>query len=329
MKDGVLPDGSRKGKKMYEIGIDMGGTHTAVGLVDGLALKDRVEFATDTEQGAEQYIEELVGNIGLLLKKNVLTMEEISCVGMGVPGSFNAQTGMIEYANNLNFSDVPFRDMLESRLKKRVLIDNDANLAAWGEYLLSRSSASSFIMVTLGTGIGCGIVLNGQLYRGINFAEGEIGHMTIRYDGVDCNCGRRGCFEAYASASALVRQAAEEAKEHPDSRLNGLVDGDVSRLNGRLFFQAVREEDGTALAVRDNYAQLLAEGLTNLINLLQPAELVIGGGISGAAELFLPQVQERIARMVYSRASKVQTLLRPAKFGNDAGIVGAARLGDM
>ena len=153
--------------------------------------------------------------------------------------------------------------------------------------------------------------------------------MTIRYDGIDCNCGRKGCFEAYASASALVRQAAEAAETHPDSRLNALVEGGVSRMNGRLFFQAVREGDETALAVRDSYAQLLAEGLTNLINLLQPAELVIGGGISGAAELFLPQVQEHIARMVYSRASKVQTLLRPAKFGNDAGIVGAAKLGDM
>ena len=320
---------AERGRKMYEIGIDMGGTHTAVGLVDGLTLKDRVEFATDTEQGAEKYIEELVGKISLLLEKNELDLTDISCIGMGVPGSFNTQTGMIEYANNLSFSDVPFRDMLEEKLGKKVLIDNDANLAAWGEYLLSKSSSSSFFMVTLGTGIGCGIVLDGKLYRGVNFAEGEIGHMTIRYDGIDCNCGRKGCFEAYASASALVRQAAEAAEAHPDSRLHALVEGDVSRMNGRLFFQAVREEDETALAVRDNYAQLLAEGLTNLINLLQPAELVIGGGISGAAELFLPQVQERIARMVYSRASKVQTLLRPAKFGNDAGIVGAARLGDM
>ena len=120
--------------------------------------------------------------------------------------------------------------------------------------------------------------------------------MTLRYDGIDCNCGRKGCFEAYASASALVRQAAEAARKHPDSRLHALVEGDVSRMNGRLFFQAVREGDGTALAVRDAYAQLLAEGLTNLINLLQPEELVIGGGISGAAELFLPQTQERIAR---------------------------------
>ena len=157
---------------MYDIGIDMGGTHTAVGLVDGLTLKDRVEFATDTGQGAEKYIEELAGKIGLLLGKNGLNLTDISGIGMGVPGSFNMQTGMIEYANNLSFSDVPFRDMLKEKLGKKVLIDNDANLAAWGEYLLSGSSASSFIMVTLGTGIGCGIVLDGRLYRGVNFAEG-------------------------------------------------------------------------------------------------------------------------------------------------------------
>ena len=169
----------QKGEKMYDIGIDMGGTHTAVGLVDGLTLKDRVEFATDTGQGAEKYIEELAGKIGLLLGKNGLNLTDISGIGMGVPGSFNMQTGMIEYANNLSFSDVPFRDMLKEKLGKKVLIDNDANLAAWGEYLLSGSSASSFIMVTLGTGIGCGIVLDGRLYRGVNFAEGEIGHMKV------------------------------------------------------------------------------------------------------------------------------------------------------
>lgn len=314
---------------MYRIGIDMGGTHTAAGLVEGLEVKDRIEFATDTGRGAETYIEELAENIRKLLERNGLRPEDAACIGMGVPGSFNAQTGMIEYANNLGFSDVPFQSLLEAKLQKKVWIDNDANLAAWGEYLLGRSGVSSFFMVTLGTGIGCGMVLDGKLYRGVNFAEGEVGHMTIRYDGIDCNCGRKGCFEAYASASALVRQAAEAAEAHPESRLNALVEGDVSRMNGRLFFQAVREKDETALAVRDVYARLLAEGLTNLINLMQPEELVIGGGISQAADLFLPQVQEYIAEMVYSRASRRQTLLRPAMFGNDAGIVGAAGLADM
>ena len=159
---------------MYDIGIDMGGTHTAVGLVEGLALKDRVEFATDTEEGAEKYIEELSANISVLLERNGLKPEEITNIGMGVPGSFNAQTGMIEYANNLSFSEVPFRDMLEAKLGRNILIDNDANLAAWGEYLLSQSSASSFIMVTLGTGIGCGIVPMDPFQREVREQTGRV-----------------------------------------------------------------------------------------------------------------------------------------------------------
>lgn len=310
---------------MYRIGIDMGGTHTAIGLVNGLELVDFKEFSTDTQHGVSVFISDLEKNLKDLLLKNQLGLEDIESVGMGIPGSFNMDTGIMEYANNLGLSDVPIQKLLQERLARPVYLDNDANLAALGEYLLCASQSKSFLMVTLGTGIGAGIILNGQIYRGINFAEGELGHMSIDYGGNPCNCGRRGCFETYASASALLDQARTAMEKHPESLLWDLIK-DPKELNGKIFFQAVKEEDRTALQVRDQYSIYLAEGLTNIINILQVEELVIGGGISKAHPFFLPQTCEKVSEMIYSKLSNKNTIIRPAKYGNDAGIIGAANL---
>lgn len=314
---------------MYNIGIDMGGTHTAVGLVQNLELIDLIEFGTNMSEGASCYVEELAINIENLMEKNGIVWEDIFSIGMGVPGSANKENGMIEYANNLGFSNVPFERMISKRLNKPVILDNDANLAAYGEYCLSKSRAKSFLMVTLGTGIGGGMIIDGKIYRGVNFAEGEVGHMTIHYNGIPCNCGRKGCFEAYASTSALMQRAQNRAVEKTESLLYKRSIGQKEELNGRIFFQAIREQDATAMDLLEEYTTYLAEGLTNLINILQPEELVIGGGISSVGDLFLPQTCEKINQMVYSKESKRNTLIRVAQYGNNAGIIGAARLTDI
>lgn len=301
------------------IGIDMGGTHTGVGLVEGLEIKDKIEFATDVSKGPEHYAEILKENIDILLRANSLTLDEIKSIGMGVPGSANRETGMVEYANNLGFENVEFEDILTKTLGRSVLLDNDANLAALGEYLLTESRAKSFIMVTIGTGIGCGFILNGEVYRGVNFAEGEIGHMTIKYDGVACNCGRRGCFEAYASAGALVKLACDAMVENPKSYLWRL-----KKIDGKGIFEAVRAKDKTTLSVLDEYTTYLSVGLTNIINIFQPEELAIGGGISVQAPLFMPDTLEKISKSIYSKDSKKNTIIKAARFANDAGIIGAA-----
>lgn len=303
------------------LGIDMGGTTTKVALVDGLSIVDRIVFDTDTTKGAEVYADELCANIKTLLSNNSISLSDVESVGMGVPGSANRETGMIEYANNLGFENVPFEKILGEKLSKHVIVDNDGNLAALGEYLLSKSKAKSFIMVTLGTGIGGGLIFNGEIYRGVNFAEGEIGHMTIKYDGIQCNCGRRGCFEAYASSNALVKMACDAMKAHPGSLI-----WQMSKIDGKSFFNAVKNGDKAMIKVLDEYTTLLAEGLTNLINILQPEEMVIGGGISAVADLFLPDTIKKVSKKIYSKTSKKNTLIRAAKYGNDAGLIGAANV---
>ena len=305
--------------KKYGLGIDMGGTHTAVGLTDELRILDRIEFATKIGEGIPNYVDRLREYTEELLSRNGLSISDIESAGMGVPGNVNLETGMVEYANNLGFNNVPFRDMVSNALGIPVNLDNDANLAALGEYLLGKSSKSSFILVTLGTGVGCGIILNGNIYRGINFAEGEVGHMTIKYDGITCNCGRKGCFEAYASAKALVKMACDAMQSHPECAL-----WKYSAINGKSVFDAAESGDTIIKNVISEYTTLLSEGLLNVINLLQPQEIAIGGGISARADLFLPEVIDKVRAKVYSRNSAKNTVIRAAEFGNDAGIVGAA-----
>lgn len=304
-----------------KLGIDMGGTHTGLGLVDGLKIVKKTEFDTDISRGAEAYAKDLAVKIKEFLEASKVSVESLESIGMGVPGSANRENGLVEYANNLGFENVPFKALLTEALGKEVELDNDANLAALGEYLLSGSKAKSFMMVTLGTGIGGGIILNGEVYRGVNFAEGEIGHMTIKYDGIQCNCGRRGCFEAYASTNALVKMACDAMRSNTGSLL-----WQLSKIDGKTVFEAYKAGDATITHVIDEYTTLLAEGLTNLINIFQPEEMVIGGGISAVADLFLPATIEKVSKIVYSRESKKNTKITAAKFGNDAGIIGAANL---
>lgn len=311
---------------MYNIGIDFGGTGIAIGLVKGTQLMDSIWFPTGENKKPEEIVADITVNTQKLLFRNVISMENIHSIGIGVPGIANLDNGHVEYANNIGFHDTPFQELLGRALGKEVALDNDANAAAWGEYLIEGSSSSSFMLVTYGTGIGCGMIINGELYRGVNFAAGEIGHMTIRYDGRSCNCGRKGCYEAYASSAALLVQVREAMAEQPQSILWELCGQQKSNMDGRLFFEAVRRGDALAQSVRDRYVEYVAEGLINLINLLQPQELRIGGGISAASDCFLPQVIERVERAVYSRDSKKNTSIQPARAYNEAGIIGAALL---
>lgn len=311
---------------MYNIGIDFGGTNIVIGLVRGIQLIDTIRFSTDTTISAEKLIEKIAENVRQLLFRNVIPMENVHSIGAGVPGTANLETGIVEYANNIGFYNTPFIKLLEQYLEKKVYFDNDANVAALGEYMIEKSKAKSFLLVTLGTGIGCGMIMDGKIYRGINYAAGEIGHMTIRYDGKPCNCGRRGCFEAYASSKALVELTREKMQEAKDSMLWELCSRQLENIDGKLLFEAVAGGDKTALKIREEYVEYLAQGLANIINILQPEALRIGGGVSRASELFLPQVIEKVSRMIYSRDSEKNTDIRVARSFNEAGIIGASLL---
>ncbi len=320
---------------MYRIGIDVGGTNIAAGVVNeryNIIKKKSIKTAENSSPEA------MIKAIAELVKELAIGLDdEIESVGVGVPGTAELDTGKILYANNLGFEDVPFLPELEKALGKdlsgKVFFENDANAAAIGEYITGGYNEPVFVMVTLGTGIGGGIIINGKLLRGCNYAAAEFGHMSINIDGCDCNCGRKGCFEDYASASALVLQAraAMENDKPKQSMLWERVET-PDQLDGELFFEAVRKGDKTAKEVMNTFSEYLAEGLTNLVNILQPNVIVLSGGITRAADLYLDKVKEKVARDVYSRSSRINTRIELSKGvsdSGDVGIIGAAIIGDF
>nr|WP_296438564.1 ROK family protein [uncultured Acetatifactor sp.] len=312
---------------MYDIGIDVGGTGITAGLVDDeCRLTAGKTIATDRELTAGAMAGVLLGLVRDLMAENGVNASGVRTIGVGVPGTANAETGRIEYANNLPFCQGNLRDLLQRQTSKKIYFENDANAAAWGEYLVLDKKPDSFLMVTLGTGVGGGIIQDGKILRGVNYAAGELGHMTIRYNGIPCNCGRRGCLEAYASAEALIARARRAMDKKRKSFLWELCGQNQENMNAKLVFDAYRQGDKTAVKVLEKYAELLSEGLANMINILQPRVLCIGGGISRSGDILLPMLRERVSGKIYSRDSAVNTELRAARLDNNAGIIGAAKL---
>ncbi|MEY8536349.1 ROK family protein [Blautia pseudococcoides] len=315
----------------YTIGIDVGGTNIAAGLVDENGIMVSIAGRkTCPPRPAEAYAEDMAELGRELVEKNGLFWEDVLWLGVGLPGTVNINKGALEYANNLGIVYAPLKEMLEKLLPCKIYLENDGDAAAWAEFLYGAGKGSrDFLMVTLGTGIGAGIIMNGKISRGVNYAAGEVGHMTIQFDGEVCSCGRRGCFEQYASASALVRQAKAMMKNdrNKDSLLWQLCSGNPEIVEGKQIFQAVREGDEKTKQVLEQYLGYLECGITNLINIFQPDILCIGGGISRAQDCLLEPLKELCSKHVYSRDSQVQTKIVPAKFYNEAGILGAALLG--
>lgn len=315
---------------MYTIGIDLGGTNIAVGIVDSgmhILLKDSVPTALP--RSAEEIVVDMAALTRSLLRRASISMEEIKWVGVGAPGTANAETGTIEYANNLGFRNVPLVELLKKELGKTVYIENDANAAAYGEYRAGAvKDAESAVVITLGTGVGGGIILNGRLLEGFNYAGAEIGHTVIEYGGRECTCGRRGCWEAYASASGLIAITREAMQIHRDSAMWEIA-GSLENVNGKTAFDAMRAGDAAGSAVVNTYLNYLGCGIVNIINIFQPELICLGGGICKEGDNLIKPLEAFIEKEHYSRFAQKQTKLRIAKLGNDAGIIGAALLGEL
>ena len=313
---------------MYRIGIDLGGTNIVAGLVDEhLKITDKCSVKTNVPRPVESIVSDMALMVRMLMERNGLTQNDVASVGVGVPCTANPENGHMEDANNLGFDDEPFLAPLGEKLGLPVFFGNDANVAAWGEYQNGNYPEDSFIMVTLGTGIGGGIILNGKLWPGINGAAAEFGHMTLHYDGVPCNCGRKGCFEAMASANALIAQAKERMQTSPQSLLWSLCGEDAEKVEARTVFEAAAAGDETAAELLERYTTYLSEGITNIINIFQPAVVCIGGGVSRAGDALLLPLREKTAQRIYSKNSKRNTKIVLAELDNDAGVLGAALLG--
>jgi glucokinase len=256
-------------------------------------------------------------------KESGISFDDIVSVGIGCPGAVDKENGNIEFSNNLDFYDVPIVDYMEKLLGKKVYVENDANAAAWGEYLAgSGKGTQSLVMITLGTGVGSGIIDGGHLLTGAYGKGAEIGHMVIRLNGEKCTCGRKGCFEAYASATALINQTKKAMMAHPESDMWS-ISKTLSKVSGKTAFTA---KDKTAKEVIKNYLGYLSEGVVNIVNIFQPEVICLGGGVSNAGEKILKPIRKAIKNYSFARFGKKQTEVKIASLGNDAGIIGAALL---
>lgn len=313
---------------MYRIGVDLGGTNIATGVVNEKnEIIGRGKVKTRAPRPAEAIFDSIKEAIDMAIVNAGISYAEVKSIGIGTPGSVNQDTGAIEFSNNLQFRNVPAKEMLEELLKKPVYLENDANAAALGEAVAGcGNGVKSFIAVTLGTGVGSGIVFDGKVYRGSNFCGGEIGHTVINVDGIPCNCGRKGCWEKYASATALVSQAVEAMQGNKGSLLWQTCDGDLNAVDGRSIFEAYDMGDSVAKAVVDKYLYYVSIGIANIVNALQPDVVCIGGGISGQGEKILQPIRDLVKAERYSVYADKQAKIVPAILGNDAGIIGAALL---
>ena len=309
---------------MY-IGIDVGGTNLKAGLVNEEGTIVAVERTPLDFQGPEPFAETLAQLAAAVMERGGVEVKDVAYVGMGIPGAVKG--GEILYTANIPMKNVPLEALFRKHLDLPVLLGNDADCAAVGEWSCGVGRGTKhFIVITLGTGVGGGMILNGKLYSGCG-AGGEVGHIVIKQDGVPCNCGRRGCWEAYASATGLIRETKEAMEQHPESALHAVAAANGG-VEGRTAFQAAEQGDETALAVCRAYAEYLAAGLTSLVNILHPEAVALGGGVAAAPEhLLLEPVREIVARECYARhVDQVPRIIR-AELGNDAGIIGAAMLG--
>ncbi len=314
---------------MYYIGIDVGGTGIKAGVVteDGKILKS---CAIPTSRDAH-YTELVKGMADLVfktIKEAGVSMDDIKSVGIGFPSAVDDKNGVVVYTANINLSNAPVVEELKKYINKPVYIGNDANCAALGEYFaLNDDSIENFVAVTLGTGVGGGIIINKKLYTGSNGSAGEIGHIRIKMDGEKCSCGRDGCWECYASATALIRDSKRAADENPDSALYKNIEANGGRSNGKLVFDTAKEGDPTAQKVIDNYVKYIGEGLIDIINIFQPSVVAIGGGVSRQGDNLLNPIKEYVKGKIYGTRFIKQCTITMAQLGNDAGIVGAAFLG--
>lgn len=306
--------------KKYRIGVDLGGTNVAVGIVDeNLSIVKKDSVKTDVEGGADAICRDIDTLCRRLCAEADIQYEAVSSIGIGSPGIIH--DGMVIKADNLRFSNVSLAAMLEKLTGKSVILRNDGNAAAYGELVAGcGKGSSSLVAITLGTGVGGGIVIGGKIVVGVGGGAGEIGHTVIRAGGRKCVCGQTGCLEAYCSATALIGTTVRAMRNNPESRL-WQVARSTSLVNGRTAFDAMRLGDSIATGVVSAFISDLAVGVSNVINLLQPEVVCIGGGISREGDTLIKPLTEAVLPML---CAPLTTRILAATLGNDAGIIGAA-----
>lgn len=315
---------------MYFLGIDLGGMSIKAGICDenGTILFRDTCPTVRTEDG-DRILNDMASLSLKVIAESGIDISEIEYAGIASPGSADQDNGTIIYASTLPFLNYPIVEkFIEKTGIKKVYIENDANAAAKGEATFGAAKGcKNSLFLTLGTGVGGGIIIDGKVFSGFNYSGAELGHMVIVKDGKECSCGRNGCFEAYASATALIELTKEKMMANKDSLMWNICNHNIDNANGKTAFDAMRQGDNIAKTVIDEYIQYLGLGVVNLINIFQPEVLSIGGGISKEGDTLIRPIQAIAEREQYSRHCDKKTIIKTAALSNDAGIIGAASLG--
>ena len=311
----------------YTIGIDLGGTTMTAGLVDeNYDIVGKITWATRLPRPAADLEKALADLCRAVARENKVAFSDVAYVGIGTPGSVNFNTGFVGFNTNFGYHDWNLGPDMEKLLGCKVYVENDANAAAYGEYIAGGAKGyQNAVIITLGTGIGSGIILNGKILRGFNFAAGEMGHTVIVKDGIQCTCGRRGCWERYASASALTRETKAAMEQHHDSLMWKIVP-DIDHVNAKTSFDAAEKGDELAKQVLASWMEYVGCGIANVINTFQPEVICIGGGVSNQGEVLLAPVRAYAEKETQGITSGNFPKICACTLRNDAGVIGAATL---
>lgn len=312
----------------YSLGIDIGGTNIAAGVVnEKFEILAERKVKTYSDRGYEAVLEDIAEAGRLAVSEAGMSIDDMDWVGMGCPGTCNPESGLVEYSNNLRWENVPLQKYVGDALGIPAYIENDANAAALGEFYAGAARGTkSAVIITLGTGLGAGIIIDGKLFSGSNYAGAEIGHTVINVDGEQCTCGRRGCFETYCSATALVKFTKRAIERNPQSAMVKIAE-EEGKVSGRTAFNAAKMGDIAGQEVVDYFIKNLACGIINTINIFQPEILCIGGGVSHEGDNLLNPLKRRIEKEIYSKNSRNNTKIALCSLKNSSGIIGAALLG--
>lgn len=318
------------GNPRWIVGVDIGGTNISVGLVpweggEPLALRRVPTLAAGGGEAVVGRVVELIrSSMAEVLKSTGAAAEAVAGVGIGSPGPLDRETGVVITTPNLGWRNFPLRDLVTDQIQLPATLDNDANCATYGEWWLGAGrGVDTLVGLTLGTGIGGGIVLDGEIFHGVSDAAGEIGHMTINFAGRRCKCGNYGCLEAYASGPNIAARAVEGLEAGATSVLAEMVDGELDRITAAHVSEAALAGDPYAHEVILETAKLLGVGVANIINALNPGAVVIAGGVTRAGDLLFEPIRAEVRRRAFRPAVEACRIL-PARLPETAGVIGAA-----
>ncbi len=311
-----------------KLGIDIGGMSVKFGIVDSNnSIVGRHVIETDVEVEAEKFVEQMIEATKVVINENGYQLSDIESIGIGCPGVINTKNGVVVYASNLSWDNVKVAEPFSNEFKVPVVLANDADAAALGEATAGAANgARNAALLTLGTGVGSGVIIDGKILSGPLNGGCEMGHITIEPDGVMCACGNRGCLETCASATALMRMGREAARSNPESMLTKEAKGDIESIKGKLIFDCKEAGDEVAIKVVDTYLDYVTIGVSTVVNIFRPEVVILGGGVSAQKEKLTDEIEKRLKKRAFGTGVCEHAKITTSVLGNDAGIIGAALL---